>query len=229
MNTSVKSTQESDLAINGGAPVRVRPLPPWPKYAEDEIEAVEAVLRSGNANYWNGGEGVTFELEFADYLGREHAVTLANGTVALELGLHVLGIGAGDEVIVTPRSFFASASTILLRGARPVFVDVDCDSQNITAAAIEPALTKHTRAIMLVHLAGWPCDMGSIMEIANANGLAVIEDCESNWTTSSSSMGAINGASAIDRSLGSDSRVVTSMACGLLPCTACHSIQCSLD
>jgi dTDP-4-amino-4,6-dideoxygalactose transaminase len=155
----------------------MNPLPPWPEFDEDEVAAAERVLRSGKVNYWTGDECRHFEREFAAYHGVSHAVALANGTLALELALHVLGIGAGDEVIVTPRSYFASASCVVLAGATPVFVDVDENSQNITAETIEPAITKRTRAIIVVHLAGWPCDMPAIMELARRRKLFVIEDC----------------------------------------------------
>ena len=106
-----------------------------------------------------------------------HAVTLANGTVALELSLALLGIGAGDEVVTSPRTFIASASCAVMRGAKPVFADVDRDSQNISASSIERVLTARTRAIIVVHLAGWPCEMESIMDLANRRNISVIEDC----------------------------------------------------
>jgi dTDP-4-amino-4,6-dideoxygalactose transaminase len=149
----------------------------WPHFDADERAAVERVLRSGKVNYWTGDEGRRFEQEFAAACGCAHAIALANGTVALELALHVLGIGAGDEVVVTPRSFIASASAVSLVGARPVFADVDPDSQTISTATIAPVLSGRTRAIIPVHLAGWPCAMDEIMELARARGLIVIEDC----------------------------------------------------
>jgi dTDP-4-amino-4,6-dideoxygalactose transaminase len=165
------------LALDGGQPVRSRPLPPWPYFDEDEVEAAARILRSGKVNYWTGEECRQFEDEFAAYHGVDYAVALANGSLALDLALRVLEIGAGDEVIVTPRSFFASASSIALTGADPVFVDVDRESQVITAETIAGAITSRTRAILVVHLAGWPCDMPAIMQLARANGLKVIEDC----------------------------------------------------
>lgn len=152
-------------------------FPAWPFHAEDEIAAAGATLRSGRVNYWTGTEGRTFEREFAQALDAPYAVALANGTVALELALAVLGVGPGDEVITTPRTFIASASCAVMRGAQPVFADVDRDSQNITAATIEPVLSARTRAIVAVHLAGWPCEMDSILDLANRRGIAVIEDC----------------------------------------------------
>jgi len=150
---------------------------PWPYFEADEIEAAADVLRSGNVNYWTGQEGRLFETEFARSVGAKHAICVANGTVALELALQALGIGRGDEVITTSRTFIASASCIVMRGARPVCVDVDPDSQNITAETIRCAITPRTKAIIAVHLAGWPCDMDEILRLAAEYDLRVIEDC----------------------------------------------------
>ena len=150
---------------------------PWPLFPQDEIDAVVKVLRSGKVNYWTGDEGRQFEKEFADYSGCNHAIALANGTVALELALYVLGIGPGDEVITTSRTFIASASCAVMRGAQPVISDVDPDSQNVTVKTVKAVLTPKTKAIIVVHLAGWPCDMEPIMAFARENGLKVIEDC----------------------------------------------------
>ncbi|HHL45559.1 MAG TPA: DegT/DnrJ/EryC1/StrS aminotransferase family protein, partial [Gammaproteobacteria bacterium] len=122
-------------------------------------------------------EGREFEREFAAHCQVGHAVAVANGTVALELALYALGIGAGDEVVVPPRTFLATASAVIMRGAKPVFADLDPVSGNISADTIEAVLTSNTRAIIPVHLAGWPCDMGPIMELAAGRGLKVIEDC----------------------------------------------------
>jgi dTDP-4-amino-4,6-dideoxygalactose transaminase len=164
----------------------------WPHYDEDEIEAVQAVLRSGRVNYWTGEEGRSFEREFAEAFKMPHAIALANGSVALELALYALGIGPGDEVVVTPRTYVASASSIVLRGATPIFADVDRESQNITAASVEAVLTPRTRAILAVHLAGWPCEMDGLSALAEAHGLALIEDCAQ-----------AHGASYRDRPVGS--------------------------
>lgn len=165
------------LAIQGGTPVRVQPWAPWPHFAEDEIAAAVAVLSSGKVNYWTGVEGRQFEAEFAARVGVRHAVALANGSVALEAALVAAGVGPADEVIVTPRTFLASASAIVMVGARPVFADVDPVSQNITAETIAAVLTPRTRAIICVHLAGWPCAMDPIMAFAAERSLTVIEDC----------------------------------------------------
>lgn len=165
------------LAIDGGIPVRTTPFAPWPYFDLDEIEAATAPLRSGKVNYWTGTEGREFEKEFAAYTGCNHAIALANGTMALELALYALGIGPGDEVITTSRTFIASASCIVMRGATPVLADVDPVSQNMTAETIRSLITQRTKAIISVHLAGWPCDMDLIMELAREHGLKVIEDC----------------------------------------------------
>ncbi len=165
------------LGMDGGKPLRITPFAPWPYFDQDEIEAATAPLRSGKVNYWTGTEGREFEKEFAAFAGCNHAIALANGTVALELALYALGIGAGDEVIVTPRTFIASSSCCVMRGAIPVLADVDPVSQNITAETIRPHITPRTKAIICVHLAGWPCDMDPIVELAREHGLKVIEDC----------------------------------------------------
>ncbi len=172
-----KTSSNSVFAIDGGPKLRTTPFPPWPVFGEEEIEAAERVLRSGKVNYWTGDEGKKFEREFADFCGAKYGTALSNGTVALELALYAYGIGPGDEVIVTPRTFIASASCIVLRGATPVFADIDRDSQNITADSIREVITPRTKAIIAVHLAGWPCDMDPIMELAAEHNLIVIEDC----------------------------------------------------
>ncbi len=152
-------------------------FPSWPSFELDEIEAVAAVLRSGKVNYWTGQEGRLFEAEFAQSIGAKHAICLANGTIALEAALQALGIGRGDEVVTTSRTFIASAGCVVMRGGKPVCVDVDPDSQNLTADTIQRAITGNTKAIIAVHLAGWPCDMDSILDLAKEYGLYVIEDC----------------------------------------------------
>jgi dTDP-4-amino-4,6-dideoxygalactose transaminase len=149
----------------------------WPFFDEDEKNAVQQVLESGLVNYWTGEECRDFEREYAAYLGRKHAIAVFNGTVALELALFAYDIGVGDEVIVTSRTFIASASCAVMRGATPVCADVDHESQNVTAKTIAEKITPKTRAIICVHLAGWPCDMDPIMELAARNNLIVIEDC----------------------------------------------------
>jgi len=153
------------------------PFSPWPSFSDEEIQAVSQVLRSGRVNYWTGEECRAFEREFAQWCESSHAIALANGTVALDLALRALDVGPGDEVIVTPRTFLASVSCVVNAGAKPVFADVDRDSGNITAATITAVLSPRTKAVIPVHLAGWPCDMDPIMELAARYGFKVIEDC----------------------------------------------------
>ena len=175
MNTTVASNLSDQAAKDDSK--KHYTLPCWPNFDQEQIDAVSKVLSSGKVNYWTGEQCRNFEKEYADYCNVRYAIALANGTVALELALSALGIGTGDEVIVTPRTFIASASCAVLRGARPVFADVDLFSQNITVDSIRQVLTKRTKAIVAVHLAGWPCDMDPILELAQQHGLKVIEDC----------------------------------------------------
>ncbi len=149
----------------------------WPHFTQEEADATQRVLLSNRVNAWTDDECKQFEREFAEWTNVEHAIALMNGTVALELALKGLSIGPGDEVIVTSRSFMASVSCIVSVGATPVFADVDCDSQNITATSIQAVLSEKTRAIICVHLAGWPCEMDDIMALSRVHGLFVIEDC----------------------------------------------------
>ena len=150
---------------------------PWPSFTQEEADAVSRVLLSNKVNYWTGSECREFEKEFAAFAGTQYAVALANGTLALDVALKAMGIGAGDDVIVTPRTFLASASAIVNAGANPVFADVDLNSQNITAETIHTALTPNTKAVIVVHLAGMPAEMDAIMELAEKHNLWVIEDC----------------------------------------------------
>lgn len=159
------------------------PFPPWPNFTTEEAEAMSRILLSNKVNYWTGKEGREFETEFAAFAGTKHAIALANGTLALDLALHGLRIGAQnggwsqDEVIVTPRSFIASVSTIVNAGARPVFADVDRETGNIEPASVASALTGDTRAILAVHLGGWPCDMDALREVIGERSIHLIEDC----------------------------------------------------
>lgn len=153
------------------------PFAPWPSFTSEEIEAVSAVLASNRVNYWTGDRCRLFETRFAEWVGVKHAVALANGTVALDVALKALGVGPGDEVVTTSRTFLASASCIVTAGAVPVFADVDPDTQGISADSIAAVLTPRTKAIVCVHLGGAPCDMDPIMALAERRGLKVIEDC----------------------------------------------------
>jgi len=157
--------------------VSVTPFSPWPSYSDEEGDAVRDVVMSNRVNYWTGSETREFEREFAAYVGSGHAIALANGTLALDLALRGLGIGAGDEVIVTPRSFMASVSCVVTAGATPVFADVDRETQNLSAATIRAVLSPRTKAVIVVHLAGMPAGMDEIMALADEHGLKVIEDC----------------------------------------------------
>jgi dTDP-4-amino-4,6-dideoxygalactose transaminase len=194
---NVSITTRNQLALAGGPPIRDRAFAPWPHFTRDEIEAVTGVLESGKVNYWSGEHGRLFEKEYAESIGTKYAIAVANGTVGLELALYALGIGPGDEVVVTSRSFIASASCVVMRGAIPVFADVDADSQNITAESIARVISPRTKAIVAVHLAGWPCEMDSIAALAHRHGLRIVEDCaQAHGATykgrSIGSMGAIN-------------------------------------
>lgn len=153
------------------------PFSPWPSFSEAEAQAVADVIRSNRVNYWTGDECRAFEREYASWAGSRHAIALSNGTLALDVALVALGIGPGDEVIVSPRTFIASVSCVVNIGATPVFADVDRESGTISAATIEPLITPRTRAIIPVHIGGWPSDMPAIMDLARRHDLRVIEDC----------------------------------------------------
>ena len=149
----------------------------WPAFTDEEADAVRDVVISNKVNYWTGDECRKFEKEFSEFSGSIYAVALGNGTLALDVAFKALNIADGDEVIVTSRTFIASVSSIVNVGATPVFVDVDQSTQNITPNTIRSAITDRTKAIVCVHLAGWPCEMDEIMAIANKYDLYVIEDC----------------------------------------------------
>lgn len=150
---------------------------PWPSFTDEEAQAVQQVLLSNRVNYWTGSECREFEKEFAAWCGTPYAVSLANGTLALDLALKGLGIGPGDEVVVTPRTFIASVSCVVNAGATPVFADVEPDSGNLSARTMMSVLSPRTKAVICVHIAGWPCDMDPIMTLAEQHGFKVIEDC----------------------------------------------------
>ena len=152
-------------------------LNPWPSYTQEEIQSVSQVLSSGQVNYWTGDQCKMFEKEFAYWCGSKYAITTSNGTTSLYLALKALAIGHGDEVIVTPRSFIASVSCVVNAGATPIFADVDLNSGNITAQTIREKISDKTKAIICVHLAGYPCEMEAIMCLAKKHNIFVIEDC----------------------------------------------------
>ncbi|EOB3574995.1 DegT/DnrJ/EryC1/StrS family aminotransferase [Vibrio vulnificus] len=153
------------------------PFSPWPSFTQEEADAVSRVLLSNKVNYWTGTECREFEKEFAAWAGCEYSIALGNGTLALDLALKALGVGEGDEVITTSRTFLASASAIVTAEANPVFADVDLNSQNITAETIGKVVTEKTKAVIVVHLAGMPAEMDAIMALAAERGFYVIEDC----------------------------------------------------
>lgn len=165
---------------------------PWPNFTQEEADAVSRVLLSNKVNYWTGTESREFEREFAQWANSKYAIAVGNGTLALDIALQALDLQPGDEVIVTPRTFIASISSVVNAGAKPVFADIDADSGNISPETIEAVITNKTRAIVCVHLAGWPCDMEGIMDLANKHNLYVIEDCAQ-----------AHGAKYKDRSVGS--------------------------
>ena len=152
-------------------------LPSWPSFEPDELSAVDLVLRSGRVNYWTGDQCKLFERAWSDYHGGIHSLAMTNGSLTLEVALRVLGVGKGDEVIVTPRSYIASAMCVVVAGAKPVFADIDSESGNITVASIEAVRTPRTKACIPVHLAGWPCDMPAISAWGAEHGIHIIEDC----------------------------------------------------
>ena len=153
------------------------PFSPWPSFTAEEADAVSQTLLSNKVNYWTGTECREFEKEFAAWTDTKYAVALSNGTLALDVALKALNIGPGDEVIVTPRTFIASVSCVVNTGATPVFADVEMDSGNLSATTISKVLTPKTKAVICVHLAGWPCDMDPIMALAKRHHFKVIEDC----------------------------------------------------
>ena len=152
-------------------------LAPWPQFDTEQINAATRVLASGKVNTWTGQDTTAFEQEFAQWCGTAHAIAMANGSLALSAAYLAIGLGEGDELITTPRTFIATASSAVLLGAKPVFADVDAESGAITAATIAPLITPRTKAISVVHLGGWPADMPAILELARDHGIAVIEDC----------------------------------------------------
>jgi dTDP-4-amino-4,6-dideoxygalactose transaminase len=153
------------------------PFPDWPSFSDEEADAVSRVLKSNRVNYWTGDEGKAFEREFAAWVGMRHGVALANGTLALDICWPALGIGPGDEVITSPRTYFASAASIAMTGARPVFADVDRDSGNITPQSVEPLINAKTKAILCVHVGGWPCDLEGLRDLADTRAIKLVEDC----------------------------------------------------
>lgn len=150
----------------------------WPQHEPDEIAAVVRLLSAGRVNSMvHGDQTRQFEAEFAHFCGQRHAIALSNGTVALELALRALEVGPGDEVIVPARSFFATAACVVAVGATPVFADIDPDTNTIDPASARRMCSDLTRAIICVHLGGWPCDMTALQALADEKGVWLVEDC----------------------------------------------------
>ena len=174
----------------------------WPIYEEDEIKLTSNILRSGKVNYWTGKEGSYFEKEFAAWCGTKYAIAVSNGSVALYAIYKSIGLKPGNEIITTPRTFIATSSSALMLGAIPIFSDVDENSGCITAEKIEPLITERTKAISIVHLAGWPADIVPIKNLAKRFNLFLIEDCSQAHGASieingkSQSVGSFGDASA---------------------------------
>lgn len=149
----------------------------WPQYSNKIISGVKNILKSGKVNQWTGEHVKKFEQEFSEYFGINYSVAVCNGTVALELAIISLDLKENDEIIVTSRSFIASASVVALHNCIPVFCDVDVISQNMTKNTIEQNITTKTKAIILVHLAGYPCEMDEIIDLCKRKNIYIIEDC----------------------------------------------------
>ncbi|MBO4548349.1 MAG: aminotransferase class I/II-fold pyridoxal phosphate-dependent enzyme, partial [Abditibacteriota bacterium] len=165
----------SKLAIHGGTPVYTGTFPSWPYWNDEEKQNL---LRALSAGQWGtlGAEALSFAGEFAAYIGTRHAVCVNTGTQALEMMLRGCGIGYGDDVITTPYTFSATVSSIAWCGAMPVMADIDPDTGNIDPGSLEGCITPATKAILLVHVAGRPCDMDAIGEFAKKKGILVLED-----------------------------------------------------
>ncbi len=149
----------------------------WPNYDNEVILKTSEILRNGAVNYWTGEEGKLFENEFSNWCGVKHSLCMANGSLALSAIYKAIGLVENDEIITTPRTFIATSSEAFLLGAKPVFAEVDRESGNITAESIRPLINKKTKAIAVVHIAGWPADMLEICKLAKEFDLYVIEDC----------------------------------------------------
>jgi dTDP-4-amino-4,6-dideoxygalactose transaminase len=166
----------AQLAVNGGAKTRTEPWPAWPVFDETDVKAVEEVVRSGHWGCLSGSKVSEFEKKFAAFQDAEYGVCVPNGTAALEVALKAVGVKAGDEVIVPPYTFIASASSVLSVGAIPVFADIEPDTYNLDPSKIEAHVTEKTRAILAVHIGGGPADMDGITSVAKKHGLRVVED-----------------------------------------------------
>jgi len=165
------------LAINGGEKVRTQPIGvSWPVCDDREVEALAEVMRSGKWGSTQGTKVKAFEKAFAEFCKAKHALCLTNGTAGLEVALRAAGVGPGDEVIISPYTFIATASSVVMVGGVPVFVDIEPGTMNIDPAKIEPAITERTKVIVPVHIGGRPANMDGVLEVAKKHDLKVIED-----------------------------------------------------
>jgi dTDP-4-amino-4,6-dideoxygalactose transaminase len=174
-------TNDTRLAIDGGTPVRTASFPAWPVFGKREEELLLEVLYSGQWSELTGSKVTTFMQQFAEFQDAAWGVPVPNGTLALEVALQALGVGFGDEIITTAYTFIATASSAFSVGARPIFVDIDPETNNIDPAKIEAAITPRTKAIVPVHIGGHPADMDAIVEIGKKHGIPVLEDAAQAW------------------------------------------------
>jgi dTDP-4-amino-4,6-dideoxygalactose transaminase len=149
----------------------------WPYVSKQEHKIVSDVLKSNKLNYWTGLQCKSFEKEFSSFFGKKYGVSVCNASVALDISLRSLNLPQGSEIIVTPRSYVSSASCVLNNNLKPIFADIDINSQNLSPKSIEKKINKKTKAIILVHLSGYPCEMDKIVKIAKKNKILIIEDC----------------------------------------------------
>ncbi len=168
-------------ALLGGTPVHTGGWPKWPEWRQTWEPSVLDVLRSGNWFRGEGGHVADFETAYARLIGTKRCLATASGTTALIVSLHVIGVDAGDEVIVSPFTFIATYNAILTHKALPVFADTDPNTMTMDPASIESRITDRTRAIMPVHIYGMPCDMDPILSVARKHKLPVIEDACQAW------------------------------------------------
>ncbi len=169
------------LAINGGEPIRTAPWPSWPMFGDEERTRLLEVFESGK--WWYGETVREFEEKFAAFQDARFGITCTSGTTGLEASLVGLGIGAGDEVIIPPYTFVATATSVMHTGAKPVFADVGLDTLNLDPDETEKAITPRTKAVIPVHFAGLPSDMDRLSEIADKHGIRILEDACHSWGT----------------------------------------------
>lgn len=166
----------TQLGIKGGTPIRTQEFPAWPCFDEQEVKAVEKVVRSGNWGRLSGTEVAALESEFARLQNAQYAIGVTNGTTALEVALQALGIGAGDEVIVPAYTFVATATCVITANAIPVFADIDLETFNLDLDSVYSKITPRTKAIIPVHFAGLPLNMDDLLKLAKKHGLYIVED-----------------------------------------------------